>query len=196
MEQYRQTRTIAPSISFPESHDTVRLCDELNGNVAGLKQRYLFSALFSAGLLMPIGFEFGFRKKLHVADTRPSDWENTRIDLRSFISEVNKLKAQHGLLNEDGPQEIIPNANGNVLVLRKSSTEGDEELLFVLNMDIMQRQYLQLGSIEQLMGIELDAIADLSPETRVEHVPSTISRNLEPGEGIVLIGSRVSVPVR
>ncbi|RMD54051.1 MAG: alpha-amylase, partial [Nitrospirae bacterium] len=65
MEQYNLTREIAPSISFPESHDTPRLCEELNGNVRGLKQRYFFAALFSAGVMMPIGFEYGFRKKLH-----------------------------------------------------------------------------------------------------------------------------------
>ena len=55
MEGYNLVRDTAPSISFPESHDTPRLGEELNGNVNGLKQRYLFSALFSAGVMIPSG---------------------------------------------------------------------------------------------------------------------------------------------
>ena len=84
IEQYNLVRETVASISFPESHDTPRLCEELHGNVHGLKQRYLFSALFSTGVMAPIGFEFGFRKQPHVVQTRPADWEQTDIDLRPF----------------------------------------------------------------------------------------------------------------
>jgi len=42
MRQLSFLRDIVPSISFPESHDTIRLCEELNGNIEGMKQRYLF----------------------------------------------------------------------------------------------------------------------------------------------------------
>ena len=62
MEQYHLTRDVAPSISFAESHDTPRLYAEQHGNLDAVKQRYLFSALFSAGVMMPMGFEFGFSK--------------------------------------------------------------------------------------------------------------------------------------
>src|SRR5206468_5499967 len=62
IEQYNLIRETTCSISFPESHDTPRLCEEFQGNVDGLKQRYLFSALFSAGVMMPMGFEYGLRK--------------------------------------------------------------------------------------------------------------------------------------
>ena len=77
---------------LPESHDTLRLCEELNGNLNGLKQRYLFAALFSAGVMMPMGFEFGFRKPLHVVRTTPADWEQNGIDLTSYIAKVNSIK--------------------------------------------------------------------------------------------------------
>ena len=58
---------------------------ELDGNGDGLKQGYLFAALFSAGVMIPIGFEYGFLKKLHVVKTRPTDWESTDIDLTAII---------------------------------------------------------------------------------------------------------------
>lgn len=42
MEQHQLTRDLAPSISFPESHDTQRLFSESGHNVEAMKQRYLF----------------------------------------------------------------------------------------------------------------------------------------------------------
>src|SRR5260221_8780363 len=92
IEQYNLIRESAPSISFPESHDTPRLCEELNGNIEGLKQRYLFSALFSAGVMIPMGFEYGFRKPLHVVNTTPADWSPNGIDLRDYVGKVNAIK--------------------------------------------------------------------------------------------------------
>jgi len=55
LEQYRQTAPLVPSISFAESHDTERLATELRGDKEAVKLRYAFSALFSAGVMMPIG---------------------------------------------------------------------------------------------------------------------------------------------
>src|SRR5581483_158689 len=92
LSQYNLLRESTRSISFPESHDTGRLIAEFNGNVDALKQRYLFSALFSAGVMMPIVFEFGFSKPLHVIHTTPADWENTTIDLCGYVSKVNAIK--------------------------------------------------------------------------------------------------------
>ena len=81
IEQYNLVRESTRSISFPESHDTDRLSEEMNGNIAALKQRYLFAALFSAGVMMPMGFEYGMRKRLHVINTTPADWQLNGIDL-------------------------------------------------------------------------------------------------------------------
>src|SRR5262249_38935567 len=69
LAQYETHRTIAPSIAFPESHDTERLAAELeregvrdrNRIERAYRQRYLFTACFSSGVMMPMGFEYGFR---------------------------------------------------------------------------------------------------------------------------------------
>ena len=79
LEQYETFRHIAPSIGFPESHDTPRLVEDLERQgirdpaliEAAYRQRYLFAALFSSGVMMPIGYEFGWRRKLDVVTTRP-----------------------------------------------------------------------------------------------------------------------------
>ena len=92
LEQRKLIGEQVASIGFPESHDTPRLADEMNGNVNALKLWYLFTASFSAGCLMPVGFEFGFRRSLHVVSSCPEDWETTSIDLCEFITAVNRIK--------------------------------------------------------------------------------------------------------
>jgi len=190
MQQYNLTRDIAPSIGFPESHDTVRLCEELNGNIDGLKQRYLFSALFSGGVMMPIGFEFGFRKKLHVAKTKPEDWEETNIDLTPFITKVNKIKAEHPIFQEDAPTEVEHYGNNShILLLWKASTRVREESLLILNKDIHSRQNFHAESMRNFIQSGAP-LMDISPESPLEYIPGPFSYDLQPGQGIVLITSR------
>jgi starch synthase (maltosyl-transferring) len=190
MQQYNLTRDIAPSIGFPESHDTVRLCEELNGNIDGLRQRYLFSALFSGGVMIPIGFEFGFRKKLHVAKTRPEDWEETDIDLTSFITKVNKIKAEHAIFQEDAPTEVEHYGNNSrILLLWKASTRVQEESLLIFNKDICSRQNFHTESMRNFIQSGA-ALKDISPESPLEYIPASFSYDLQPGQGIVLITSR------
>lgn len=188
LEQYNLTRDIAPSVGFPESHDTMRLFEELGGNIEGIKQRYLFSALFSAGVMMPIGFEFGFRKKLHVVKTRPEDWEQTNIDLTDFISKVNGIKSKYKIFQEDAPTQILSCANPNILVMWKASTHTKEESLILLNKDIYNKQlfYDDLYRFIQSKA----ALVDVSPEYFMEYLPTPFHYELRPGQAIVLVTRR------
>jgi starch synthase (maltosyl-transferring) len=189
MKQYALIRDTVPSVGFAESHDTARLCEELNGNENGIKQRYLFAALFSAGVMMPIGFEFGFRKKPNVVNTRPEDWENTNVDLTAFITEVNRIKSRHPTFQEDAPTEIIPNENPNILLMWKASGFNPEESLLILNKDIHNMQHVSIESLNDLFQ-EDSPIRDISPEYRMDRVPEHLSYDLRPGQGIVLVMSR------
>jgi starch synthase (maltosyl-transferring) len=99
-QQYDNVHSGIVSVSFPESHDTPRLWAETQGRVQVQKQRYAFAAAFASGVLMPIGFEFGFARALHVVETRPQDWEAPRVDLTAFIRRVHdvcrEVPAFHG----------------------------------------------------------------------------------------------------
>ena len=75
LDQYQRLRPIAPSIGFPESHDTARLAMETGGDERQSRLWYLFTAFFSSGVMMPIGYEYGFRRELNVVMTRPEDRE-------------------------------------------------------------------------------------------------------------------------
>ncbi len=189
LENYEITREIAPSIGFPESHDTVRLCEEFHGNINALKQRYLFSALFSTGVMIPIGFEYGFRKKPHVVKTRPEDWEETDIDLTPFIEKVNSIKEKHTIFQEDAPTNFLHSNNHNILLMWKASTTTNEEALIIINKDIHNKQNFyadRLGNFVQAGA----PLTDISPEEPLEHIPEPFSYDLLPGQGIVLVTTR------
>ncbi|MEE9122552.1 MAG: alpha-amylase family glycosyl hydrolase [Syntrophobacteria bacterium] len=192
MAQYNLTREIAPSISFPESHDTTRLFEEINGNVDGLKQRYLFSALFSSGVMMPLGFEFGFRKKPHVVKTRPTDWEKTGINLTHYIEKVNRLKERYGIFREEAPTEVLTNSNSNVLVVWKASMKTREESLLILNKDIDDKQRFYAESLQEYVQAGAPLV-DVSPEYSLAYIPTPFSYDLLPGQGIVLVTVRDAV---
>ncbi len=135
LDQYEALRRIVPTISFPETHDTLRLADETGGRVSIQRMRYLFAAFFSTGLMMPMGYEFGFRKKLNVVSTRPSDWEPVSVDLSPFIAAVNAMKKDSPVLNEEGPMAALNGASagrsgaGAVVRLIKRSEHGEAPAL-------------------------------------------------------------------
>jgi starch synthase (maltosyl-transferring) len=128
LEQYEEFRQIAPSIAFPESHDTPRLATELGERTdaeveAEYRFRYLFAAFFSAGVMLPIGYEYGFRRALDVVMTSPEDWERPRFDISDFIREVNEMKAAAPALREEGPQREVATHNGATALLRAAASE-------------------------------------------------------------------------
>jgi len=193
MEQYALTRDLGPSIAFPESHDTIRLAAELNGNLDGVKQRYLFAALFSGGVMMPIGFEFGFRKSLHVINTTPEDWEQNGIDLTSYIRTVNAIKKSHTVFQEDGPTHVLHNASNQVLLMWKASIATREECLFILNKDMCNHQHFYAENLQNYTQAGR-ALTDISPAGKLEYIAAPFHYNLRPGQGIVLTTSRDESP--
>jgi starch synthase (maltosyl-transferring) len=186
MAQYDLLRETTPSIGFPESHDTPRLCAEMAGNIDALKERYLFAALFSAGVMMPIGFEFAFRKPLHVVKTRPSDWENTGVDLCDYIRKVNEIKKAYPVFQQESPTQVLGSPNPRVLLMWKGSLQKNNEALLMLNTDAWNhqdfyttdfRRYVQSGA----------PLRDVSPEYPLEYIHEPFHYGLRPGQGIVLV---------
>jgi len=128
-EQYDAFRAIAPSIAFPESHDTPRLASEFADRPPetverAYRFRYLFAAFFSAGVMLPIGYEFGFRRALDVVGGSPEAWEEPQFDLSTFVRDVNALKATTPVLGEEGPAHVVPLGEAVLLVRRRTSGPG------------------------------------------------------------------------
>jgi len=186
LEQYHLTRETAPSISFPESHDTPRLSAECDGNTETLKQRYLFAALFSAGVMLPMGYEFGFRKPLHVVHSRPADWETTGIDLTGFIARVNALKAAHPVFREESVTEMWPTSNPAVLMLWKCAVASSSEALLIFNKDPWNRQQLWVDDLYRYIQSG-KPLTDRSPQWPMDHLPTPFEYELLPGMGRILV---------
>lgn len=182
LKQYEDFRQIAPSISFPESHDTPRLAQEVGGRVEIIKLRYLFAAFFSRGILIPIGYEFGFRKGLDVVRTRPSDWEEPVFDLTDFITDVNLMKASSHILNDEGPIERISPAKDPVVILVKSSPRSPGRVLALINSEVERSHWVYLKELPITLRSSPKVIQELTP--KVTQVSSSLPMEvgLEPAQ--------------
>jgi starch synthase (maltosyl-transferring) len=133
LEQHELFRHVAPSIAFPESHDTERLAAETGGCEAVQRQRYAFAALFSRGAQLTTGYELGYRRRLHVVSTRPGDREPPLFDLTGFVSRVNALKRHHPLLAGEGVLRRLDGAPDVTVLRRWSDDAGTKRGLVVVN---------------------------------------------------------------
>ncbi len=186
LEQYHLIRETVPSIGFPESHDTQRLFEEFHGNLDAMKQRYLFAAVFSSGVMMTMGFEFGFRNKLHVVETRPDDWEETDVDLSGFIQQVNAFKSRYPIFQEDGPVNLVGCDNPNILLLWKASNNCRQEALLILNKDPWNRQFFRADNLSHYVQNGAPLV-DLSPDYPLDFIPAPYEFELLPGMGRVMV---------
>jgi starch synthase (maltosyl-transferring) len=140
LEQYEQFRHIAPSIGFPESHDTDRLVNELLA--AGIpeaqiepryRQAYAFAAAYSTGVMMPMGFEYGWSRRLEVVGSRAGEEEPKRFDLSEFVAEVNATKRAFAALNEEGPQRLVSGQADPVVMLERQAESGGDCVFVLVN---------------------------------------------------------------
>ncbi|MHA1561673.1 MAG: hypothetical protein ACTSPA_06055, partial [Promethearchaeota archaeon] len=135
LKQYNEYRKFAPSISFPENHDTVRVAFETDGRQDVQEFKFFFASFFSAGLEMPLGYEFGFKKKINVVNSSPKDFEKPRFDISEFILTVNKFKQKFRCLNEDGELIQYEYSDLGVLLLKKCSIDNNQQILLIYNKD-------------------------------------------------------------
>jgi starch synthase (maltosyl-transferring) len=181
LEQYNLFRRLAPSISFPETHDTPRLAAESGGAPEVARQRYLFAAFFSTGLMIPVGFEFGFQKKLHVVKTRPQDWETPTYDLTGFITRVNLMKTGCPVLLTEGPMVRVSAPEDPVAVLVKSRENRKGRVVAVINTTREPQQAL-LPDLALWLGKPPGAWTDLTPDTEPVEIKAFRELPLAPME--------------
>jgi len=180
LEQYNRFRRLAPSVSFPETHDTERLARESGGVPETARQRYLFAAFFSTGLMMPVGYEYGFTKKLHVVDTRPSDWETPTYDLTTYIGQVNRLKKRCPVLLAEGPlMRVSPPGECPVVCLLKSREGRPGRVLAVIN-TTPEEQEVELPDLAGFLGKPVSAWKDLTPDLVPVKLETSLKFSLAP----------------
>ncbi|MFN3076436.1 MAG: alpha-amylase family glycosyl hydrolase [Alphaproteobacteria bacterium] len=191
LEQYESFRRIAPSVAFPESHDTDRLAHELEalghpadpGRIERLyRQRYLFATVFSTGVMMPVGYEYGFRRKLNVVTTTSADWETPLFDISGYVSAVNRMKAEHPVFNEEGPTRHIPLADAKVTGLLRTTRNGG----FALTLINTDPDRTHGARLEQL-GAEVGTCREITPDREPQTVSVGDMVMLSPSEARVFV---------
>jgi starch synthase (maltosyl-transferring) len=173
------------SISFPESHDTPRLWQESGGNERVQRQRYAFAAVFSSGVLMPAGYEFGFARRIDVVETRAEQWETPQVDLSPFVTRVNSMRRQWPALCTEAIAAVT-GLDQAALGLEKRTAEGVAWVAINKDLDAPQSVALPAAArgrrvlypcrdaaAHPTMAGELDAHAAADAPVRV---------GLEPGE--------------
>ena len=196
LERYHGFRSVAPSISFPESHDTGRLAAEAPAGAKPeilCRQRYAFAAVFSSGVLMPVGFEYGFRRRLDAIASSPADWEPLHTDLTGFVAAWNHLRTVWPGFSVEGAQRLVTFPRDEVIGLLRyaawipesSPNATSEWCLSLINLDLTRPRTLQLTGIP-----ELDAsgeTVEITPDRQTGPIAAGAGLTLKPGEVRVLL---------
>ncbi|MBB4286578.1 alpha-amylase family glycosyl hydrolase [Roseospira goensis] len=184
LEQYNAFRSLAPSIAFPESHDTPRLRAELPDTLApdrieaAYRRALLFSAVFSSGLMMPMGFEYGFAAKPDVVQTRPEDWETPAFDLTAYVGAVNDMKQRVRVLNWEGPQTFVDLGSDVAMLIRRAEHDPD------VAVTLINRDPEAVGHVP--VGLVRAAVPDLAERALGEVTPGRAKGRLEGTGGVTL----------
>jgi starch synthase (maltosyl-transferring) len=187
LEQQARLRTIAPTIAFPESHDTPRLAagagtGDRDAIEARLKFQISLAALFSAGWMMPIGTEYGFTRPLDVVHTRPEDWEPERVDLTRYVAALNAARVRARAVNREGAERRITARDQPVVGLLRLSGDhplsSDSAALILLNPDTSAIHTVDAGFLLAETGGRFGRWRDVTPA----HTPVP----LEPGRALSL----------
>lgn len=139
VEQHSLFQEIAPTISFAESHDTERVASTPPGTIENQKSKYAFASLFSKGLLMPIGYEYGTTTRINVVKGKPEDFDKPEWELSKWIASVNKMKRNIIPLNEEGKWSVINSYNEPFLWLEKYSLFKDCKVLVCVNKKLTEK---------------------------------------------------------
>jgi len=200
LDQYEDFRAIAPSIAFPESHDTERLAAELERSGVGAgalearyRQAYAFAACFSSGVMMPMGYEFGWRRRLDVVNTRPEPVEPRRFDLSAFIADINGVKRATPALNIEGPQIRLTPPSDPMVVLARRVEDGQEWAFSLINTDEATANEIDTDTLLETAGAE-DVILS-EPQAAGEASAPGLTIAVEPLALRLLRGSRPAPPL-
>ena len=113
---------------------------------ARYRQAYAFAAAFSTGVMMPMGFEYGWSRRISVVPNGDEDQpEPPRFDLQRFIAAVNRMKAAVPALNEEGPQRRLSPPDDPLLALLRQTESGAENGALIL-VNTQEREAREIGA--------------------------------------------------
>jgi len=131
---------------------------------------------------MPLGYEFGFKKKIDVVNSSPKDFEEPRFDISDFILTVNKFKQKFKCLNEDGEIIQYEYSDLGVLILKKCSINNNQQILFIYNKDWRNSHQIDILDIGKYLDYSTSIFKLELDGKRMEISDSHLSHDLNPNE--------------
>jgi starch synthase (maltosyl-transferring) len=143
-EEHEDLRLIAPLLGAPEAPFALRLAEHVPADAdlhAAYAGRLLLAAALGAGLMVPMGFEYGARERLEPAAGRPEDFEHWRRQARfdlapelkvanAVTSELERLSGEMRILTPvDSPAAAV------LLTDTSDAREAERGLLALVNAD-------------------------------------------------------------
>ena len=202
LEQYERLRVIAPSIAFPENHDMARLAAGLGSAgpeavAEALTRRYALAAFFSAAVMMPIGYEWGYRRSLHVVETTPDSRESdSGIDISERIAAINALRAELPAANVEGAQMRLSAPDSDALALIRYDTghaASAKHAVLVLANPTQKTAAVDPGALIARSGGRLGPFRDRTPGLAPVAFEPGGALDLAPGEWRILSAEAAAV---
>ena len=150
--------------------------------------KYALGAYICSSISITIGFEFGFRRQIHVVHTDPSWWEPKLYDISSEIAKINAIKAQYEVLQQDNYLDILRLNDGRLFGFSKESVNGKEKIVVLANPENHGTHTVKVPNLFNLMGTT--KVQDISPNRQAKQVADNFEHQLEPGEVKVLYATR------
>lgn len=188
MREYAQLGNRYATLTFPENHDTERMAREAEGNRNLVVMKYAIGAYFCTGIATTIGFEFGFRRKIDVVQTNPSWWETAIFDISADIGEINRIKGEYAIFNEDSVPRIVE-LGDDMFCFIKTSRDGSEKVMVVANTNGHQYKRFRY---DNLHGLMTSRVIDISHGYKMPVVPNDLEYHLYPGEVKVFYANGLS----
>lgn len=185
LDQHAANRNIAPSIGFAESHDTERLASVPPGTEQVQRSRYAFSALFSAGLLMPMGFEYGATTRIDVVRGTPANVDEKKWDMTQWIRAMNRLKLSVPVLAEEGSWRALCDYDHVYLFLEKSSERGNKPAYVCINKNAIASTAIDTDMVPQEARRCTKSLQLLSLPMIEDEIPSAFL--LDPAEIVLFM---------
>lgn len=136
--------------------------------------------------MVPIGFEYGFSKKVDVVHTTPNDWEDIRFDLSSYIRECNATKKRCPLLGFDSSASSAELSNPHLFALKKWS--DTERAVFLLNKTGYHGQRFHSDMLGDFFAGF--TVSDITPEQPEQVLSDGFEYVLEPHESKLFYASK------
>ena len=169
LDQQRIFGPGATTVAFPESHDTARFAADASDAGTAMhraRMRYAMASQVSGGVMMPIGYEFGFTKRLDVVATTPDDWEDTGTDISDVIATLNAIKRDGGMLTDGELRRLsAPDAPLVALARQTSGTfaSARKGMLVIANDSAEDLDLAPAGIVSSLGGV-MSAMRDVTPQ--------------------------------